>query len=265
MSWLFGHHATGSKRREFHISSELNGKVLDIRGGNAAAGTEVLMYHMKSPPGRNQLWYLDQQGCIRSVLNDMVFYSPEVGHPLKMQPASEEPGSHWRFDGEKIVNDQGQCLDIRGASSHDGAELCAYQYANHKNQHWRQMREFYIVSEMNNLVLDIKGAHSATGAAIVMYKKNSPPSLNQLWYMDEQGLIFSALNDFVFYAGAKGHELKMAEPGSPHSQWRIEGQKIVNGEGECLDIRGDSSHEGAELCPYEYKNKKNQHWRLEYV
>jgi len=265
MAWLFGQASTSTKRREFSIASEMNKKVLDIRGDNASPGAELLMYDLKSPPAKNQLWYQDQQGFILSVLNDMTFDAPEPGQPLKMQPVTGQPGSSWRFDGEKIVNDQGLCLDIRGASSRDDAEVCAYEYKNEKNQHWHQMREFYIVSELENLVVDIKGAHATTGASLVVYKMNTPPTLNQLWYMDEQGLIYSALNDFVFFASAKGNELKMEQPGSPRSQWRMEGQKIVNGEGECLDIRGDSKKEGAEVCSYDYKNQKNQHWRLEYA
>lgn len=44
--------------------------MLDIERGNSNPDAKVIMYKKKSPPGRNQLWYIDQQGIIRSALND---------------------------------------------------------------------------------------------------------------------------------------------------------------------------------------------------
>ena len=54
--------------------SRMNRKVVDIEGANPSENTKVIMY---DPHGteRNQLWYFDEQGIIRSALNDMVFFS----------------------------------------------------------------------------------------------------------------------------------------------------------------------------------------------
>jgi len=270
MSWeqsyaAIGGGSGGNPRREFFIQSEMNNKVLDVRGGNQNAGIEVVMYDLHTPPKKNQLWYLDPQGMVHSALNDMVFYSPVKGQPLKMQPPSGDNRDNWRFDGTKVVNEAGECLDIQGESSSNGANVCAYDYKSKKNQHWRQLRDFYIVSQLHNLVVDIRGAKSSTGTNIVMYKKNSPPSSNQLWYMDTQGYLYSAMNNLAFGASAKGNDLQMQNPGVPRNQWRVEGEKIMNGEGWCLDIKGASTKEGADLCGYDYKKQKNQHWRLEYA
>jgi len=131
-----GYPQAGMGRREFLIVSELNGKVVDIKGAHAAAGAEVLTYHKKSPPAKNQLWYLDPQGFIRSALNEMVFHNATKGHGLKTENSTGDPRSQWRPEGNKIVNMAGECLDIRGASNSDGAEVCAYDYKNQKNQHW---------------------------------------------------------------------------------------------------------------------------------
>ena len=60
------------RRRDFHIVSEMHNKVLDISGGNPAAGAGVIVWPKKSPVARNQLWYFDPQGVIHSALNDMV-------------------------------------------------------------------------------------------------------------------------------------------------------------------------------------------------
>jgi len=133
-------------------------------------------------------------------------------------------------------------------------------------QHGGGRREFFIVSEQNNNVLDIKKADKKPGAPVIMYKRNSPPSNNQLWYLNPQGFIVSALNDMVFHNNTKGQGLKTENyTGDPRSEWRVEGVKIMNRAGECLDIRGASNSNGAEVCAYDYKDQKNQHWRVEYV
>jgi len=127
-------------------------------------------------------------------------------------------------------------------------------------------REFYIVSEMNGKVVDIKGAVLKAGAEVIMYHKNKTVDKNQLWYLDQNSYIRSAYNDTVFHNESKGKELKTEiYTGDPRSQWRVEGNKILNRAGQCLDIRGAKNSDGAELCAYDYDDKKNQHWRLEYV
>jgi len=49
----------------------MHNKVLDIRGVSAAPGTGVDMWPKKvRRDHRNQLWYFDESGNIRSALND---------------------------------------------------------------------------------------------------------------------------------------------------------------------------------------------------
>lgn len=127
----------GGPRREFFITSKLHGKVVDIVNGSKDAGTKICVYDKHPSHSKNQLWYLDQQGNIRSALNDMQFSSPKSGESLHMQQNSDAR-SQWSFQGEKVVNHAGECLDIRGGSNDKGAELCGYEYKNQKNQHWTQ-------------------------------------------------------------------------------------------------------------------------------
>jgi len=49
------------------------------------------------------------------------------------------------------------------------------------------------------------------------------------------------------------------------TQWRVEGDRIVNGTGEYLDIKGNNQSEGTRLCAYHPNGQRNQQWRLEYV
>ena len=66
-------------------------------------------------------------------------------------------------------------------------------------------RKFYIISEMNCKVLDINGANPVSGTKAIMWpRKPGPPASNQLWYFDSQGVIRSALNDFIMEAPGQG-------------------------------------------------------------
>ena len=65
----------------------------------------------------------------------------------------------------------------------------------------------------------------------------------------------------------RGHHLKtsFAQMGDPRSQWRLEGNRIVNQAGEVLDIAGRTNRDGAEIISYQDDSGSNQHWRLEYI
>jgi len=126
----------GPKRR-FYIVSEMNDKVLDIKGANADSGAKVITWGRHGDGQKNQLWYLGHEGCIRSALNHMTFENSEDGGKLKMKSFSDDPRGHWTIDGKKIVNGVGECLDIKGAKNDDGASLVSYAYKGSANQHWR--------------------------------------------------------------------------------------------------------------------------------
>ena len=68
------------------------------------------------------------------------------------------------------------------------------------------------------------------------------------------------------YSSEYGKKLKTSEySNSKRHQWRVEEDKILNGDEESLDIRGGSEEDGAHLCSYRFHGKKNQLWRIEYV
>jgi len=58
-------------RRYFYIVSDMHKKVLDIQQAVSTPGAKVIVWHMKSGGDcRNQWWYFDESGIIRSALND---------------------------------------------------------------------------------------------------------------------------------------------------------------------------------------------------
>jgi len=122
--------------RQFYIVSEMNGKVLDVSGGNANEGTKVVTWDKHVPIAPNQLWYIDQLGYIRSALNHMTFSSAKAGEDLRTQLATGDPRNQWTFHGSKVGSRAGECLDISGGSDSNGASLCSFAYKDQKNQHW---------------------------------------------------------------------------------------------------------------------------------
>jgi len=125
-------------RREFYIESALNGKVLDLDGANPGAGTKVVMWAKKSPIVKNQLWYVDQQGYVRSALNDMVFSNQAVAEALKTAPIdATDPRRLWKIAGAAVMSGKGECLDVSRNNKNDGAEVISYKYKSSVNQHWK--------------------------------------------------------------------------------------------------------------------------------
>jgi len=121
------------------IVSELNGKVLDIKGGSNASGAEVIMWPRKHDRSPNQLWYIDESGCIRSTLNDFAPEAKGQGQRVQMKPYSGKPHQQWRIEGNRIVNriNPNDCLDIERAESRDGVNVIQWNYKGSSNQHWR--------------------------------------------------------------------------------------------------------------------------------
>lgn len=125
-------------KREFLIVSEMHGQVLDVTNEDTNAGAKVIMWKKHKDHKKNQLWYTDHRGFIRSSLNDFALSNTEYGKPIEMQPYAENPRRQWKFDGKKIVNGAGEVLDIAGKDDDKGAEVISYEYKNQKNQHWEQ-------------------------------------------------------------------------------------------------------------------------------
>lgn len=125
------------QRREFYMTSELSGKVIDVKGGNKAAGTPIIMWSKNSPPSKNQLWYQDQQGFVRSALTDFAL-DGQSGKNVHLQPFNGGATQQWVVDGSVIKNRaNNEVLDIIRGNKDNGAELCSFKQHNGPNQKWR--------------------------------------------------------------------------------------------------------------------------------
>jgi len=284
------------------IKSKLSGLVLDVEGGGGKSGAKVIPYDRHGKD--NQIWYDDpSRGVICSKAGHQVL--AVTNNQLCVEDYQQgKAGQQWARDGAVIRNrvDRNKVLDIFDHNKEKGAKIGEFQHNGGPNQSWEfenvagqppvtggaaplaqastgypaypgypqaggggARREFYIVSKMHGQVVDIAKGSKDAGAHICMWTKHAPAAKNQLWYVDPQGSIKSALNDMQFSSAKSGESLHMQQNSDARSQWSFQGEKIVNRAGECLDIKGGKDDKGTELCGYEYKNNKNQHWSQEFV
>jgi len=121
-------------RRLFLIISERNGEALDIRGGHAGPGTEVITFHRKAERCANQLWWADPSGVIRSALNDFAL-DARPGDHVRMMPFTGQPDQLWVFAGNRIINRARpvECLTDKNGDR----PVHAKEYRGKPKQHWR--------------------------------------------------------------------------------------------------------------------------------
>lgn len=122
----------------FYIESLACDKVIDVRGNNADAGVEVVLYDRNSPATANQLWYEDEEGLLRSKLNGYVLDTSEG----KVRVVPYEPDSveqHWAIVGDRIENlfDNKMVIDVKAESKFNCASLIKYSFHGGENQRWK--------------------------------------------------------------------------------------------------------------------------------
>ncbi|KAL5505957.1 hypothetical protein EMCRGX_G007509 [Ephydatia muelleri] len=112
-------------------------------------------------------------------------------------------------------------------------------------------QDVYIETHLNGFVLDIEEGCQANGAKVISYPKNSPPSPNQLWYLDYQPdgsfLIVSKLNGKVL-----------------DCRFRREGNYLVTMRGLVVDVKGSNQAPKTPIIQYSKNSpaSSNQHFSI---
>jgi len=128
---------------------------------------------------------------------------------------------------------------------------------------------FYLISAVNDHVLDVHKADPKPGAQVVASKRREEREPHQLWYLDELGLLRSRLNGFALEVHENKDKFHLKPyTGDARQQWRIEGNRIVNKVfcNECVDMKkGLLKHDNSDVIATPYEGKDHQHWRVENI
>jgi len=119
----------------FVIKGKDSKRAIDIEGASKNAGAKILLWDIHKRD--NQLFYEDTHGRIRSKLNDFVFDSSSGD--IVMQPFDpNNPHRSWVINGETIVQSSNPsfALDVKGAKTDNGSEICGWNLHGKKNQQW---------------------------------------------------------------------------------------------------------------------------------
>ncbi|KAL5475458.1 hypothetical protein EMCRGX_G025277 [Ephydatia muelleri] len=279
----------------YYINSHLNGYVLEVVSGCPDDGAQVITYPKNSPATDHQLWRLDRQSdgsfLIVSKLNGKVMDMSARGRSRKDAVVVYERSGHdsqrWRREGSFIVSAlTGEALDVEGNSCSAATRIITWpcKWFRTTNQQFdleeaqtSRKRYFYITSHLNGCVLDIRGGSRENCAQVINYPKNSPPSDNQLWYLDFQSdgsfLIVSKLHGKVLSIRNGGREkgARIVVDDYDHresQQWRKKGCFVVSVlDGSVLDVEGESSASGTRLISWPAKSPvaTNQQFEFEEV
>lgn len=128
------------------LHTRLNDFVIDVPGSNASRGVQLILYPQNLPLTKNQLWFLEPTGHIRSAL------------------------------------DRSLVLDIPGSSRQPGTRLILWteNVPASANQLWDLDDAGYIRSRLDpTLVLDVQGASTAPETPLIVWPKGQTAADNQ--------------------------------------------------------------------------------------
>lgn len=126
------------ERRMFYIVSEYYSRVvLDVRRERATAGTDVIIWPKKSrSQSKNQLWYFDTHGVIRSALNDLVIEA-QYGSSAKTAAHERRACQEWTVVEQGLISKTGECLELNEDEVQDGSAVYSAKFYDNPNQRWR--------------------------------------------------------------------------------------------------------------------------------
>jgi len=166
----------------YFIKSKLNGNVIDIQEASKTSGAALDAYPKKATGNDNQLWEF----------------------------VADPAGSGYYFIKSKL---NGNVIDIEGGASNSlnaGVYLDAYPQKTTEtyNQLWQFVKDpagsgyFFIMSQMNGMVVDIHDASTTPGALLEAYPLKVSGTDNQLWQV-----VDGSFPATVSAAPAPGHGL----------------------------------------------------------
>lgn len=239
----------------YKIVCKNDGHVVDVKGGSAAAKTNIQLYQWNGSDA--QLWkFIDAKNgsyYIKSKLGttmDLPSAKTTAGTNIQAYTMNGTDAQKWVLDKSKAVmenvelkegtyiflNSAGfnQAMDVESASKASGANIQTYQLNNTSAQHFKITQEingyYRITAEHSNMVLDIKGGSSVAGTNVQQYKWNGTDA--QLWR-------FIKSDDGKYY--------------------------ILSKKGTVLDISDSTASSGSNVQTDTLKFENTQKWAIQSV
>lgn len=245
----------GAGGNYFTIESIASGMVLDVCGGVAYAGASIIQWPRLGASGSdNQKWALQSAGdnsyFLVSKLDsrfciDISGQSKQDGTAVLLWPKSTNQANQRFFIKEFAASNiasntalslvsraSGKLLDIRGASTSDGANALIWPGTGGMNQrfsfNYDSSTGYYtIISLSSYKALDVKAASASAGSEVIQWQQHN--GFNQWWALSYDTLTSS----YIIQAANSGL---------------------------CLDVRGGSTSDGAEVITWAANGGDNQKW-----
>jgi len=307
--------AIAGKAKVVYFQAYHSGQVLDIPGGRIHNNQKIIQWRRHLGANQRFILIYGRNGTFRiGAYNNSKMVFGQVGHSIKLQRFNRRNrGQVFRFySHNRIINGNNRCLDIRGSSRRQGADLLAWGCHNHNNQKfrfhtlssskdithafnaWRSYfvlrrkvvirkkkvvvhkkkvvsrlpapRVVYFQAHHSRKVLDIPGNRVHVNQKIIQWPRHL--HANQrfvLVYRKDRSFRIAAYNNASYVFGQVGTSIKLQRrrKGDRGQIFRFYSHsRIINGNNRCLDIRGGSRRNHADLLAWGCHRHANQRFSV---
>ncbi|MBB6128525.1 RICIN domain-containing protein [Mucilaginibacter lappiensis] len=276
---------------QFYIQSALSGYVHS--GTNPymlAAAASGAVIEQWQPGAPSQLWAFNGDGTIASVLDSglLSVLLPNDGNStdqVVLTGVSDSYAQQWSYENNCLsTNNNALYLNVNNADQSNGAIVIAW-HLNSSNdmsdETWYTLSAqsmpigewFYLATEVSAgsdappFVLTVSGTVAKAGAGVVI-EPLQPGAVNQLWQINANGVIFSALDSsMALTASSNGKQQVTIEPVQSNQAWQqwyrySNGTIAVGTSGNVwfLNVDDGTATAGTEVITFTFDTSSNGVW-----
>jgi hypothetical protein len=212
--------------------------------------------------------------------------APTAGSKVVQQQRRDIGTQRWELHNDGTVRIAGtyMCLDHVDNCVDEQTNLLINPYNGSHTQKWTyapvdtstqhkstcpaynpQGEKYLLVSDLNGLVLDVKGNSSADKTGVHTWKNNGQDNQK---FSFQNGMIYCVHSGKVLTVdsppGNYSNVVQMPPTGAPNQQWELHNDSTIRlaNTSLCLDIQGENKEQGAHVFVYAHHGRANQKWRL---
>jgi len=170
--------------------------------------------------------------------------------------------------GPMVSSYSGKCMDVANGNTANGTKIQLWDcQSGNTNQQFNYVNGTIQFSKATNKCVDVSGGGTANGTKIQLYDCNG--SNAQQWAFIDGALrsgldskkCLSLAGTDLYVDSANGSQLQLYSCTGTSSQiWSPTNMSIVNANGKCIDVAGDSSVNGTKVQLYSCNNTAAQLW-----